>query len=521
MHFNNRGCLFMNTYLHIPKLEGSEKERFRIYYNERSVFLFRLTSFVIIAASFAYFYLDYLSAPYSYKLLWEFRVVAMLGFITALFLSYVKKDFFIHNFQLIASLSTLLYNICILLMIYYSRPDEMSYANYYTGLLVILIVNIPLRVRLIPILYNALSIGFLYILIAVFKQDLFHVGIDRLINNLFFLLSVIIAVVVAAYVLEIFIRETFINQNMLKAKNLEVLSQKEEILAQRDELSEQKIHLEKQNKEITDSIHYAKRIQKAVMPYAKLLEGYYENFILFYPRDIVSGDFYWFRKIKEGDRELNFIAVADCTGHGVPGSLVSMLGVSLLNEIVIAKNSYNAAEILDELRTRIKATFHIEGDTERKDGMDIALIIIDNENYSLEFAGAFRPLYICRRKPLKQKDLNADYKIYEHDDDKTVLIEVKPDKMPIGWYIVEKPFRSKTVQLQANDKIYLFTDGYTDQIGGANRRKFSIKSFRKILCDIYEKDMPEQHNILDRTLKEWKSDEKQIDDILVLGIKIP
>jgi serine phosphatase RsbU (regulator of sigma subunit) len=503
----------------IPKLTNSEKKEFSIYYNKRSIFLFRITSFTVFFASVAYFYLDYLSAPHSYVLLWYLRIFADIVLLTGLVISFLYKNFFIQNFQFIVNTLNLIYNICILLMIYFSRPDEMSYSNYYIGLLVIWIVAIPLRIRLLPLIINVTIIATIYVLIATLKQNLIEKNIDIFINNMFFLLSTTIAVIIAAYVLEIFIRKSFINEKLLKNKNQEILTQKEEILAQRDELEEQKGHLEKTNKEITDSIQYAKRIQKAVLPYAKLLEAHYENFILFYPRDIVSGDFYWFKKITINNKELTFIAVADCTGHGVPGSLVSMLGVSLLNEIIISKNTYNAAQILDELRTRIKATFYTEGDNERKDGMDIALIIIDEEEKQLQFSGAFRPLYICRKKTNINLHEIEHFKIHdEHPDN--ILIEIKPDKMPIGWYIVEKDFTNKYLKLQTGDNIYMFSDGYTDQIGGESRRKFSIKPFRQLLCSVYDKNMNEQKQILDKKLNEWKRDNKQIDDILVLGIKI-
>jgi serine phosphatase RsbU (regulator of sigma subunit) len=503
----------------IPRLSKSELKEFSIYYNKRSIFLFRLTSIIIIFTSFAYFYLDFLAAPHSFKLIWTLRIIGMTGAILSLIISFFFRNIFIRHFQLIAVSANFLYNVCILLMIFYSQPNEMSYMNYYTGLFVIFIVAIPLRIRLLPLLINTLIIAGAYIIIAIYKQNLIEKNIDIFINNMFFILSMILAVNIAAYVLEVFIRKSFINEKLLKNKNQEILTQKEEILAQRDELEEQKGHLEKTNKEITDSIQYAKRIQKAVLPYAKLLEAHYENFILFYPRDIVSGDFYWFKKITINNKELTFIAVADCTGHGVPGSLVSMLGISLLNEIIIGKNAYDAAQILNELRTRIKATFYTEGDNERKDGMDIALIIINDEEKQLQFSGAFRPLYICRKKTNLNLQELEHFKIHDQHPE-NILIEIKPDKMPIGWYIVEKDFTNKYLKLQTDDKIYMFSDGYTDQIGGENRRKFSIRPFRQLLCSVYDKNMNEQKQILDKKLHEWKRDNKQIDDILVLGIKI-
>ncbi|MCF6241407.1 MAG: hypothetical protein L3J74_08700 [Bacteroidales bacterium] len=189
----------------IPKLSKSELKEFGIYYNERSIFLFRLTSTVILMASIAYFYLDYLSAPNSYRLLWKLRVLGNIGIGLALFISIIKKKFFIAHFQLIVSTANFLYNIAILLMILYSKPHEMSYMNYYIGLLVIFMVAIPLRIRLVPLLINTLIITVAYIYIAVFKQNLIEKNIDIFINNMFFLITIIMAVNIAAYVLEIFI----------------------------------------------------------------------------------------------------------------------------------------------------------------------------------------------------------------------------------------------------------------------------------------------------------------------------
>jgi len=504
----------------IPKLSKVEKKEFNIYYNERSIFLFRITVFLFFTASSSFFYLDYLSAPYSYKILWSLRVIGLSGLLIVFVLSFIFRNFFIKNLQLFANASNYLYSLCILLMIFYSKPDEMSFSQYYIGLLVVFIIAIPTRIRLVPLLINTLSIAFLYILIAVFKQDLLKNNLNMFINNMFFMFSTILAVTTAAYVLEVFIRKSFINQNILKSKNQEILTQKEEIEAQKDELETQKVHLEKQNKEITDSIQYAKRIQKAVLPYAKLLEAYYENFILFHPRDIVSGDFYWFKKLNFNGKELTFIVVADCTGHGVPGAFVSMLGITFLNEIIIGKKASNGAEILNELRERIKASLNNDDKKERKDGMDIALIIIDEENMQMEFTGAYRPVYICRKKTNNSVTESSTVKIFDQHPE-NVLVELKPDKMPIGWYIVEKPFTSKTFALQPSDKIYLFTDGYMDQVGGENKRKFSIKPFKELLCSIHDKNMNEQKQILEETLTNWKSGNKQIDDILILGFKVP
>jgi serine phosphatase RsbU (regulator of sigma subunit) len=269
--------------------------------------------------------------------------------------------------------------------------------------------------------------------------------------------------------------------------------------------------LNRQHETITDSMQYAERIQTAVLPpedfFAESLKNY---FILFKPREIVSGDFYWAIRL---DEKL-VIAVADCTGHGVPGALLSMLGMSFLNEIVNRTGSIQANQILDMLRTDLITSLHQSGKKgEARDGMEIALCIVDKQNGLLEYSGANRPLYLIRETDLEGDRSEGNYG-YE-------LVQYQADKMPIGIYDQEmKPFTNHVIQLQKNDSAYLFTDGYLDQKGGPVSKTFKSHRFRKLLLDIQHESMEMQKNILMERFESWKGDIEQIDDVLVLGFKV-
>jgi len=264
-----------------------------------------------------------------------------------------------------------------------------------------------------------------------------------------------------------------------------------EIREQRDEIAEQKQSIE-------DSILYARRIQRAILPSNELAEEILpEYFILFRPRDIVSGDYFWMNKI--GNRVI--VAAADCTGHGVPGAFMSMLGVSFLNEIVLKENTTEPHLILNKLRERVKKTLKQEGkEGEAKDGMDIAVVTIDENQHKLYFAGAYNPAYIYRG---------------------TELIELKADRMPIGIYIKEKEsFTLNEYNYQKGDSFYIASDGYVDQFGGPKKDKFKSKSFKELLASIQDKSMNEQHEILNQTIEDWIGEDEQIDDMVVIGVRL-
>ncbi len=281
------------------------------------------------------------------------------------------------------------------------------------------------------------------------------------------------------------------------------LQQDKKILAQK--VKERTIEIEKQrdqialqNKEITSSIMYAKRIQSAVLPGEDVIEKLLpQHFILFKPRDIVSGDFYW---ITEKDQKIILVA-ADCTGHGVPGAFMSMLGVSLLNEIINNVKQLSACEILDQLRNNVKKTLSQKGrQDETKDGMDLVLCIFDFANLNVQFAGAYNSLWLIR---------NDELLVY------------KGDKMPIGIYIgTEKSFTCQEISLKKNDLIYLFSDGYADQFGGPEEKKFKSGNLKELLIKIHNEPLSRQKEILGNTIENWKGDLQQIDDIMIIGVRV-
>jgi serine phosphatase RsbU (regulator of sigma subunit)/ligand-binding sensor domain-containing protein len=294
-------------------------------------------------------------------------------------------------------------------------------------------------------------------------------------------------------------------RDVLAVRNEEIMQQKEEIEAQRDEIEAQRNELEKQNyrialqnKEITDSIVYAKRIQTAVMPTeSEILQIMPDGFIYFKPRDIVSGDFYWASQSKDK----TIIVAADCTGHGVPGAFMSMLGISFLNEIVNEQEFPKANEILNELRQNVLNTLSQKVENvDMQDGMDIALVVIDKKEMVAEFAGAFNPMILIRNGELH---------------------EVPADRMPIGSHVFEREsFKNNVIKIYKNDAIYLFSDGFISQFGGADDRKFNSKAFRQLLMNVNTKPMLEQRQILDSTMSNWMGNKEQMDDILVIGVRV-
>jgi serine phosphatase RsbU (regulator of sigma subunit) len=301
-------------------------------------------------------------------------------------------------------------------------------------------------------------------------------------------------------------------EQTVKERTAEIRMQKEEIEAQRDEIQIQKEvvekakdKIEKQQKSIMDSIHYASRIQEALLPPDEYLDEILgEHFVLFRPRDIVSGDFYWATQ-KEGK---TVIVVADCTGHGVPGAFMSMLGMSFLNEIVNKEGIMEANIILNRLRENVKRSLRQTGkDNEAKDGMDISLCIIDYENMKMQFAGAYNPLFLLRDGQMER---------------------IKADRMPIGIYLREKDsFTNNVIDLKKGDYLYLTSDGFIDQFGGPTDDKVKAENFSNVLVENHKKSPDQQKEALVKFLEHWMSFKdktgryyKQIDDILIVGIEI-
>jgi ligand-binding sensor domain-containing protein/serine phosphatase RsbU (regulator of sigma subunit) len=292
-------------------------------------------------------------------------------------------------------------------------------------------------------------------------------------------------------------RENKVLEGKVIERTAEIEKQKDELHFAYKEIENKNILVEQKNRDITDSINYARRIQQAILPLeSQILKSLPDSFVLFKPRDIVSGDFYWFAQI-EGK---SILAVVDCTGHGVPGAFMSMIGNSLLNEIVYEKKITEPAKILNYLNDGVRlALKQDQENNETHDGMDIVLISLEGKQ--LEYAGAHRPLYIINKETLK---------------------EIAADKFAIGGIQSgnAKMFTNHTLELKENDMIYLFSDGYVDQFGGDKGKKFMSKRFQELLLTIQTRSATEQKEILNDTIEEWKKNIEQVDDILVAGIRI-
>ncbi len=288
----------------------------------------------------------------------------------------------------------------------------------------------------------------------------------------------------------------------LKQQKEEISTQKDEIEFQNIEITNQKIKVEHQHEQITASIRYAQRIQNALLPVEGNFDKIFrEHFVFFLPKDIVSGDFYWYKKVGK----FVIFAAVDCTGHGVPGAFMSMLGISYFNEIL---NDYSKEihkltgdVFLNNLKNKvIQSLRQDEVHAETRDGMDLSLIIIDTETLEMQFAAAFNSMFVIRNKE---------------------LIELEADRMPVGIHIrEEKSFSVQKMQLQKNDRLYLFSDGFEDQFGGKHNRKYMIKQMRTFLLSISEKQMSEQKENVIKEYHMWKGNHEQIDDVLVAGFLI-
>lgn len=335
-----------------------------------------------------------------------------------------------------------------------------------------------------------------------YELDKKQVEIDFLNRNQRMQTILIIALVVVLILVALF-TFSLIRSNRLKKNINEILKkQKEEIETTNEQLHKQKQLIEKKNEDITSSITYAQRIQQAFLPPREEIARYLPDFFIYYqPRDIVSGDFYWFaHKPGENGNSKLILAAVDCTGHGVPGAFMSMIGDSLLNQVIHDKEIHAPDLILNELHTGIQKTLN-QYQTKNQDGMDMALCTIDLQHRKMEFAGAGNPLYICQNGELTQ---------------------IKGSIHSLGGLQkeIKREFEKQVIDIQEPTVFYIFSDGYQDQIGGPENKKFYVKRFRDLLHSIHHLPMQEQAKILDATMKEWKGKENQLDDMMVIGVKI-
>lgn len=293
----------------------------------------------------------------------------------------------------------------------------------------------------------------------------------------------------------------------LESKNIliheldaKVAERTKEVETQSEKLAQQNIVLQARNREIIDSINYAKRLQKAILPSASLVKkNLPQSFILYKPKDIVAGDFYWMESVND----TIYFAAADCTGHGVPGAMVSVVCSNELSRALIEERIYDPGKLLDRTRELVIEHFG-KGDEEIKDGMDIALVSLgqsENGERTLQYAGANNPLWIVRNGAEEVE-------------------EIKADKQPIGKYAAEKPFTTHSIKLQKGDSIYIFSDGYADQFGGDKGKKYKSSQLKKLLLSIVNNPMDQQLEKLNSTFEIWKKDLEQTDDVCIIGVRI-
>jgi serine phosphatase RsbU (regulator of sigma subunit) len=322
-------------------------------------------------------------------------------------------------------------------------------------------------------------------------------------------------------------------EQKVKERTSEINSQKEELKTQAEniesayqEISKQKMIIEKAHSQITDSLYYASLIQRAVLPSNEIINKYFDqNFILYWPRDIVSGDFYWAAEVNNQ----KLFAVADCTGHGVPGAFMSMLGISLLNEIVKREHITKPSEVLDNIKDNLLNALQQEDEeNEVRDGMVIAFCAISDQQGKtiLDYAGSHTPCYII-------KSDNQSVEPTPHIE-KTIakggysLYTIKPDNIPISKHFKDKSFKNYSIELKQGDMVYITSDGIIDQLGGPDYKKFSTKRLQEILLDIHLQDANSQKDYIEKKILDWinypdpetGSPSDQIDDICLVGIRI-
>lgn len=338
--------------------------------------------------------------------------------------------------------------------------------------------------------------------LGISLEDFTKVGIGIPLNEFFLWTSFMISVSEILFLMSINSKfeRTFLSQNAeLASQKEEISTINEQLKGQKEEITMQRDVLERVHSNLMASINYAQRIQDALLPTRELLKEWLPpHFILFKPRDVVSGDFYW---AASRDSKIFWIC-GDCTGHGVPGAFMTVVGMNLLHQIIMEEAENDPSTILLRLNRRLEQSLRHEESTGKKvaDGMDLALVVIDTHTRTFQFAGAKRPLYFFPKGGELEK--------------------VKGSKFAIGGGLAQgKIFDTHTFTFASGDRIFLFSDGYPDQYGGADNRKFMLKKFRELICDIQAHPIEEQSTILEEKLEAWRGKTRQTDDILVMGME--
>jgi len=330
-----------------------------------------------------------------------------------------------------------------------------------------------------------------------------------------FITMMIVAIVLGVLALFFIVRSYVISRRV----NHKLNDLNKALKLHKDEIFLQKTIVEEKKKEMTDSINYALNIQRSLLPPLRNFNQYLpESFILFRPKDIVSGDFYWIEQLTQ--QKIMF-TVVDCTGHGVPGALMSVIGVNQLNKIIKENKISSPDKVLEHLDQGVTQSLRQhQHENVSHDGMDLALCLLDKETNTVHFSGANNPLWIIT-KNVDNPAIAPYTKGNLYKKDHFSLVEITPDKKSISSpYKTDSGFKLHSIQLSKGDTLYIFSDGFADQFGGNNAKKFKKSKFKELLVGISAQPMPEQKNAILKAFEDWKGSFEQIDDVCVMGVKV-
>jgi sigma-B regulation protein RsbU (phosphoserine phosphatase) len=447
-----------------------------------------ITCWVGLLLNLVWFVSDIFVLPDHWKPFFEFRItVSAITVLLLLTKKWTKLDIYACMFVLVLGIS--------IQNAYMWSVMDLAHLQKHAFAYMVLFIGVGMLV-LWEYYYSVI------ILAATIISNIIYFKLNSQLTVDEFLISGGLLVLTVAIFCVFLIRTRYrLTMNEIKSR-LELAKSKEIIEMENVVISKQKEELFDKNKEITDSINYAKRIQSSLIPKEnEFTKSFKDSFVLFKPKDIVSGDFYW---IYEKNNKV-YYATADCTGHGVPGGFMTMLGLTFLEEIVSLNVAQNPADILNIIRDKIISTLKQTGSAEEnKDGMDVILCCIDKEKMKLTYSAANNSFYVLRKNENGEK----------------ILLEKKGDKQPCGFFPDPQPFTLHEFELKKDDIIYTLTDGYPDQFGGPKGKKFRYKSLEELF--IANSDLPfiEQKQVLNTTIDNWRGKLDQVDDILLIGVKI-
>ncbi len=502
--------------LDIPRIDKNLEQKFTLEYNKRTLPFARFTFFIVIVFLGFYYYLDYISGPHSYKTLWLIRTFGLLIPSILMFFISLWKKFYLY-YQPIMAAYILLMSTSIIGMVYTCQSNELCFNFYFIGILTINALTLVSRLKYKNAFLIYIITTLLYIFVAIKKQRLTGYF---LYNDILFFVSVLTAFSLAHLFLESYMRNLFLSENKLTEANEELVYQNQKIFQQNEELQilmsklkEQKEELEVYNKKMRDSINYAHRIQRAILPdEEQLRQAVSDYFIYFYPKDVVSGDFYWWSR----KADYLFVALADCTGHGVPGAFMSMLGVSLLEKIIITQNINDTGKAVMTLTQNLIKLLKHDKDKIISDSIDISLIRIDLKNWKLQTSGIHINSFILCQRKLDVEDINL--RLFEANN--AYLYEIKSYKFQVGYHKLSRfRFDAVEIPIQPGDQIFVFSDGLTDQMS-PELHKFTKARVRNLLIELDSFPLRTKGEKIIAAFDAWKKEYHQTDDVLFIGLQL-